>query len=74
MARVGQDEQEGIEDMTPIKYDADGRIVVDPVGAVVAWANGLPLTADGALAVSGSVPVAFVAGAPNDGERITVTA
>ncbi|WP_127811840.1 hypothetical protein [Bordetella bronchiseptica] len=58
--------------MTPIKYDAEGRVMVDSAGAVVAWVNGLPLTADGSLAVSGSVPVAFVGAAPNDGERVTV--
>ncbi|KDB68552.1 hypothetical protein AZ15_2433 [Bordetella bronchiseptica A1-7] len=46
--------------------------MVDSAGAVVAWVNGLPLTADGSLAVSGSVPVAFVGAAPNDGERVTV--
>lgn len=43
--------------MQPLKYDANGRVLVDAAAPIVAWANGLPFTADGALAVSGDLPV-----------------
>ena len=60
--------------MTPIKYDANGRIVTDSAGDIVAWANGLPFTADGSLAVSPAGTVQnFTGGNPldNDGRVVT---
>lgn len=50
--------------MTPIKYTPAGRVLIDPAGEVVAWANGLPLTADGALAVEAADPGLFGNGVP----------
>lgn len=60
--------------MQPLQYDADGRIVVDSAGAIVSVANGLPLTADGALAVSGELPIVALAGVPADENgKVTVS-
>lgn len=60
--------------MTPIRYDADGRVMVDAEGTIVAWANGLPLTADGSLAVAPAADVQnFSNGLPlnEDGRVVT---
>lgn len=60
--------------MQPILYDADGRIVVDTEGDIVSWANGLPFTADGALAVSSGAVLAVQNGVPHDGDgKVTVS-
>lgn len=60
--------------MQPVKYDADGRIATDAAGDIVSWANGLPFTADGALAVSTAEPIAFTNGIPTDEDgKVTVT-
>lgn len=60
--------------MTPIKYDADGRIVTDSAGAIVTWANGLPFTADGSLAVAPAGTVQnFSNGVPLDADGRVVT-
>ena len=60
--------------MQPVKYDADGRIITDATGAIVSYANGLPFTADGALAVSTADPIAFASGIPTDESgKVTVT-
>ena len=60
--------------MSPLKYDSAGRIIVDSVEPVVSWANGLPLTADGALAVAVSGDVqGFANGIPYDEEGKVVT-
>lgn len=59
--------------MQPVKYDADGRVIVDSAGDIVSWANGMPFTANGALAVSGAVPIAFTSGIPSDVDnKVTV--
>ncbi|MDS1142400.1 hypothetical protein RE432_18355 [Pusillimonas sp. SM2304] len=61
--------------MQPVKYDADGRIVVNDTDAIVSWANGLPFTADGSLAVSGDLPVVVNGGVPAGADgKVTVSA
>lgn len=52
--------------MSPLKYDADGRIVSDSEGKIVSWANGLPFTGEGALAISTAPVVAVQGGVPTD--------
>lgn len=60
--------------MQPILYDADGRIVVDTEGDIVSWANGLPFTAVGALAVSSGAVLTVQNGVPHDGDgKVTVS-
>lgn len=60
--------------MTPIKYDADGRVVVDAAGEIASWANGLPFTADGALAVAPAGDVQnFANGVPFSADGKVVT-
>lgn len=54
--------------MQPIQYDATGRIVTDAVGDIVSWANGLPFTAEGALAVSTGPVLAAQSGVPLDAD------
>lgn len=58
-------------DMQPINYDADGRIVVDAAGPIVSVANGLPFTAEGALAVSTGPAVVVQNGIPADADGRT---
>jgi len=60
--------------MRPLKYDGDGRVVVDDTKPIVSWANGLPLTEDGALAVAPAGDVqGFANGVPlsTDGKVVT---
>lgn len=60
--------------MSPIKLDAGGRVVVDSAGDIVAWANGLPFTAEGALAVAPEEQVQnFSNGVPLSAEGKVVT-
>lgn len=61
--------------MAPIKYTASGRVLVDPDGEIVAWANGLPFTAEGALAIAAADPIVFGNGIPFSQEgRMSVEA
>lgn len=56
--------------MAPIKYTPTGRVLVDPVGDVVSWTNGLPFTAEGALAIAAADPEGFVNGVPMADDRV----
>ena len=58
--------------MAPLKYDSDGRIVIDAVADIASWANGLPFTADGALAVSGDLPAGVQNGVPFVDGKVSV--
>lgn len=58
--------------MQPLKYDANGRVLVDAAAPIVAWANGLPFTADGALAVSGDLPEGVQNGVPFVDGKVSV--
>jgi hypothetical protein len=45
-------------------YDAEGRLGVDPLGAVATYSGGLPLTTQGNVAVAYDTPSNWVAGIP----------